>query len=52
MREILKEYSRFNSYPMLYVDSKFVGGLTFMREKEKNGGLAQIIPSTEIQINF
>ena len=23
-----------------------------MREKEKNGGLAQIIPSTEIQINF
>ena len=23
MREILKEYSRFNSYPMLYVDSKF-----------------------------
>lgn len=23
-----------------------------MRDKEKNGGLAQIIPSTEIQINF
>lgn len=48
LREILKQYANFSSYPMLFVDSKFVGGLMFMRETEKHGGLAQIIPSTEV----
>ncbi len=40
LREILKEYARFASYPMLFVDSKFVGGLDFLKAIQKKGGLA------------
>lgn len=48
VREILKEYSRFSSYPQLFCHGKFLGGLNFLRETELKGGLASYIPSTEV----
>ena len=50
LREILKEVSRFTSYPQLFVDSKFVGGLNFLRNAAEHGGLASAIPSTEVML--
>jgi len=32
VREILKEYSRFTAYPQIYINEKFVGGLSFLEE--------------------
>jgi len=32
VREILKEYSRWNSFPQLFVQGKFVGGLNFIED--------------------
>ena len=32
LREILKEISRFPSYPQLFIEKKFVGGLNFLRQ--------------------
>ena len=51
VREILKEFSKWPSYPMLYVNGKFVGGLNFLKDAMAKGGLALIIPSTEIKIS-
>ena len=51
VREILKEFSKWPSYPMLYVNGKFVGGLNFLKDAMKGGGLALVIPSTEIKIS-
>ena len=51
VREILKEFSKWPSYPMLYVNGKFVGGLNFLKDAMKGGGLALMIPSTEIKIS-
>ena len=31
LREILKEISRFPSYPQLFIDKKFVGGVNFLK---------------------
>lgn len=31
LREILKEIARFSSYPMLFIEKKFVGGLNFLK---------------------
>jgi monothiol glutaredoxin len=50
VREILKEYSRFSSYPQLFVDEKFMGGLNFLRHAMEHGGLAAAIPSTEVML--
>ena len=51
VREILKEFSKWPSYPMLYVNGKFVGGLNFLENAMKFGGLALVMPSTEIKIS-
>ena len=51
VREILKEFSKFPSYPMLYVSGKFMGGLNFMRDYMAKGGMTLIIPSTEIKLS-
>ena len=50
LREILKEVSRFNSYPQLFVEQKFIGGLNFIRNANEHGGLAVAIPSTEVML--
>ena len=50
LREILKEMSRFSSYPQLFIDKKFVGGLNFLKQASVAGGLASVIPSTEVML--
>ena len=50
LREILKEVSRFNSYPQLFVEQKFIGGLNFIKNANEHGGLAVAIPSTEVML--
>ena len=50
LREILKEVSRFTSYPQLFVEGKFVGGLNFLRDAQERGGLTSVIPSTEVML--
>ena len=50
LREILKEVSRFTSYPQLFVEGKFVGGLNFLKDAKERGGLTSIIPSTEVML--
>jgi glutaredoxin-related protein len=48
LREILKEYSRWNSFPQLFIRGKFVGGLNFLEDNVKSGRISNYIPTTEI----
>ena len=50
LREILKEISRFSSYPQMFIEKKFVGGLNFLRNAHEHGGLTSVIPSTEVML--
>ena len=51
LREILKEYYRCTSYPQVFIDKKFVGGLNFLKKAKREGGLASVIPSTEVRLD-
>ena len=50
LREILKEYSRWNSFPQLFIRGKFVGGLNFIEDNVKSGRISNFIPTTEIML--
>lgn len=50
VREILKEISRKGSYPQLFIERKYKGGLNFLRKAQTEGGLASVIPSTEVML--
>jgi monothiol glutaredoxin len=41
MRQSLKEYSHWPTYPQLYVNGKFVGGCDIVTEMHQNGELAK-----------
>jgi monothiol glutaredoxin len=43
LREGLKEYSSWPTYPQLYVDGKLVGGCDIVREMHANGELAPLV---------
>ena len=43
LREGLKEYSSWPTYPQLYVDGKLVGGADIVRELHAKGELAQLV---------
>jgi len=50
LREGLKEYSSWPTYPQLYVDGKLVGGADIVRELHTRGQLAGVLkgePPTE-----
>jgi len=51
LREILKGISRCPSYPQLFIEKKFVGGLNFLKKVRDDGGLASVIPSTEVKLD-
>ena len=51
LREILKERYRCPSYPQIFIDTKFVGGLNFLKKALLEGGLASVIPSTEVKLD-
>jgi len=41
IRQGLKEYSSWPTYPQLYVDGKFIGGCDIVTEMHQNGELAR-----------
>jgi monothiol glutaredoxin len=43
MREGLKEYSSWPTYPQLYVDGKLIGGADIVRDLHTKGELKQIL---------
>ncbi len=43
MRQGLKEYSNWPTYPQLYVGGKFVGGCDIVTEMHQNGELAAVL---------
>ncbi|HVZ73687.1 MAG TPA: Grx4 family monothiol glutaredoxin [Polyangia bacterium] len=43
LREGLKEYSSWPTYPQLYVDGKLVGGADIVRDLHARGELAKLI---------
>jgi monothiol glutaredoxin len=43
LREGLKQYSNWPTYPQLYVDGKLVGGCDIVREMHKRGELAPLV---------
>lgn len=44
VRQGLKEYSNWPTYPQLYVKGELVGGLDILKEMHENGELAAILP--------
>jgi monothiol glutaredoxin len=46
LREGLKEYSSWPTYPQLYVDNKLVGGHDIVRQLHDNGELKKILAAT------
>ncbi len=46
VREGLKEYSRWPTFPQLYVDGKLVGGCDIVRELHSRGELAPLVKKT------
>jgi monothiol glutaredoxin len=43
VRQGLKEYSSWPTYPQLYVDGKFVGGCDIVTEMHQNGELSGVL---------
>jgi glutaredoxin-related protein len=39
----LKKYSKWPTYPQLYVDGKLVGGIDIVQELEEEGELAETL---------
>src|SRR5271168_1833238 len=46
LRQGLKEYSSWPTYPQLYVGGKFVGGCDIVTEMHQNGELASVLKAT------
>jgi monothiol glutaredoxin len=46
LREGLKEYSRWPTYPQLYVDGKLIGGADIVRDLHARGELAAMLQGT------
>jgi monothiol glutaredoxin len=43
LREGLKRYSKWPTYPQLYVDGQFVGGCDIVTEMHQNGELTSVL---------
>ena len=50
VREIVKEQSRWNSFPQLFIRGKFVGGLFFIEDMITSGKISNYIPMTELNL--
>ena len=47
VRQGLKEYSKWPTYPQLYVDGQLLGGLDILKEMDEAGELAEALPKEE-----
>lgn len=45
VRQGLKEYSNWPTYPQIYVDGEFIGGLDILKQLEESGELAETLKS-------
>lgn len=52
VRQGLKDYSDWKTYPQLYVDGKLVGGIDIMEEMEAEGSLESAFPSAPLQVRL
>ena len=43
MREGLKQYSKWPTYPQLYIKGKLVGGIDILQEMEEEGELEDLL---------
>ena len=43
MRQGLKEYSNWPTYPQLYVEGELIGGVDIMKEMKEDGSLLEMI---------
>jgi monothiol glutaredoxin len=43
LRQALKDYSNWPTYPQLYVDGKFIGGCDIVTEMHQSGELAALL---------
>ena len=50
VRELIKEYSKYTSFPQLYINGKFIGGGNFIVDGAKTGAIFDVIPTTEIML--
>jgi monothiol glutaredoxin len=48
LREGLKEYSSWPTFPQLYIDGKLVGGADIVREMHAKGELAKLINQPDV----
>ena len=46
----MKDYSRWNSFPQLFIRGKFIGGGNYIVEGAKSGRIFDAIPTTEIML--
>lgn len=49
MRQGLKLYSDWPTFPQLYVKGEFIGGVDIMREMDEEGELAQVFASILVE---
>ena len=50
IREMIKDMSKWNSFPQLYINKKFVGGLSFLEKIVEGNKLSNYIPTSEINL--
>jgi len=50
VRQGLKEYSNWPTYPQLYISGKLVGGLDIVKELAEAGELKEMVPATEKKV--
>jgi glutaredoxin-related protein len=48
LRQNIKEYTGCNSYPQVYINQKFIGGLSKILEIIESNKLVSIVPTSEI----
>merc|ERR550537_2132609 len=47
VREGLKEYSNWKTYPQLYIDGELIGGVDIIKEMDEDGSLREALPKPE-----
>ncbi len=47
VRQGLKEYSKWPTYPQFYVDGELIGGLDILKEMDDSGELREALPKTK-----
>lgn len=47
VRQGLKEYSKWPTFPQLYINGELIGGIDILKEMDENGELAAMLPKKE-----